>query len=179
MKMASGMGMVHLTVFAPIYTKSCFTNKAAGGYLSKLSCQPVFFQYLFPMSSGVHRQADRQRPCLELGIFGPQMYSVWRQVSAESKGRSSRSLHKPTWPHTRCNPSYKAGTLFLLCTVKYCMLFLSSQYSTEPLKYSNAWGLLLEFFYKKIPLFSLRLYVQTCRLPCKMTKYKWPCKDIS
>lgn len=136
---------------------------------------PIFV----PHVPGMHRQAARQRPCLGLCIFGPQMWSVWRQVSAESKAGASRPLHKPTQPHTRCNPSYKAGTLLLPCTVKYCMLFLSSQYSTEPLKHSNAWGLLLEFLYTKIPLFSLRLYVQTCRLPCKMTKYQWPCKDIS
>lgn len=80
------------------------------------------------------RSQARQRPCLGLGVFDPWSWSA--QGAGRAQAGASGPLHEPTGSQVYCNPSYKAGTLGLPCTVKCCMLFVSLQYSAKFLNHS-------------------------------------------
>lgn len=87
------------------------------------------------MSSGMDGQAARQRPHLGLGVHGSQLWSP-QEAGAHNPPKAWAGACGPTGQHMYCNPSYKAGTLFLACAVKYYMQFLSLQDTTKSLNHS-------------------------------------------
>lgn len=131
LKLHGSTGKLHLawerctSLCVPAFTlnPSSPPEQQAANAGSCLPCQPVFFEYLSPMSCGTDGRAARQRPRLGLGVFGPQLWSaqgagIHRMPRAQAG--AGGPLHEPTGPHVYCNPSYKAGILVLPRTVKYC-----------------------------------------------------------
>lgn len=128
---------LYVTLFTLNYSSAPEQQAANAG--TCLPCQPVFFEYLSPVTFGTDSQAARQRPRSVLGAFGLQLWSVQGagiHCLPRAWAGASGPLDEPTGPCVYCNLSYKAGTLVLPCTVKCYMLFLSLRYSTKSLNHS-------------------------------------------